>query len=149
MSSREDIAAIRSASLKLSPNATAGETQAGQRNTDEAVPDRERLMAEFFVAFNGRHYFYGPYRYDHLADALNYARLQRANVGAGEQFGAMPAPQPVEAPSESDRQLMNTLDITFLDGVYQLGAYRYDRLAHAVAYARLGVRRFATPSDLT
>ena len=52
----------------------------------------------------------------------------------------MPAPQPVEAPSESDRQLMNSLDITFLDGVYQLGAYRYDRLAHAVAYARLGVR---------
>ena len=97
-------------------------------------------MAEFFVAFNGRHYLYGPYRYDHLADALNYARLQRANVGAGEQFGATPAPQPVEAPSESDRQLMNTLDITFLDGVYQLGAYRYDRLAHAVAYARLGVR---------
>ena len=140
MSSREDIAAIRSASLKLSPNATAGETQAGQRNTDEAVPERERLMAEFFVAFNGRHYFYGPYRYNHLADALNYARLQRANVGAREQFGAMPAPQPVEAPSESDRQLMNTLDITFLDGVYQLGAYRYDRLAHAVAYARLGVR---------
>ena len=40
-------------------------------------------MAEFFVAFNGRHYLYGPYRYDHLADALNYARLQRANVGAG------------------------------------------------------------------
>ena len=35
----------------------------------------------------------------------------------------MPTPQPVEAPSESDRQLMNTLDITFLDGVYQLGAY--------------------------
>jgi hypothetical protein len=108
--------------------------------SDEAVPERERLMAEFFVAFNGRHYLYGPYRYDHLADALNYARLQRANVGAGEQFGATPAPQPVEAPSESDRQLMNTLDITFLDGVYQLGTYRYDRLAHAVAYARLGVR---------
>ena len=45
MSSREDIAAIRSASLKLSPNATAGETQVGQRNTDEAVPERERLMS--------------------------------------------------------------------------------------------------------
>jgi len=52
----------------------------------------------------------------------------------------MPAPEQVEAPSESQRQLMNKLDITFLHGVYRLGAYRYDRLADAVAYARLGVR---------
>jgi hypothetical protein len=106
---------------------------------DEAVPERERLMAEFLIAFNGRYYFYGPYRYDHLADAVNYARLQRANVGTGEQISAMPAPEQVEAPSESQRQLMNKLDITFLHGVYRLGAYRYDRLADAVAYARLGL----------
>jgi len=46
----------------------------------------------------------------------------------------------VEAPSESQRQLMSTLDITFLHGVYRLGTYRYDRLADAIAYARLGVR---------
>ena len=107
---------------------------------DETLPERERLLAEFSIAFNGRHYLYGPYRYDHLADAVNYARLQRANVAAGEQFGATPAPEPVSTPSESDRQLMKTLDITFLDGIYRLGAYRYDRLADAVAYARLGVR---------
>lgn len=113
---------------------------------DETLPERERLMAEFSIAFNGRYYLYGPYRYDHLADAVNYARLRRANVGAREKFGATPAP--VSAPSESERQLMKTLDITFLDTVYRLGAYRYDRLADAVAYARLGVKpcdtRFAT-----
>lgn len=51
----------------------------------------------------------------------------------------MPAPERIEAPSESQRELMNTLDITFLHGIYRLGAYRYDRLADAVAYARLGV----------
>lgn len=51
----------------------------------------------------------------------------------------MPTPAPVEAPGEPERQLMSTLDITFLDGVYRLGAYRYDRPADAVAYARLGV----------
>ena len=106
--------------------------------SDEAVPERERLMAEFLIAFNGRYYLYGPYRYDRLADAVNYAKLQRANVGAGERIGAMPAPERIEAPSESQRELMNTLDITFLHGVYRLGAYRYDRLADAVAYARGG-----------
>jgi hypothetical protein len=109
--------------------------------SDETLPERERLMAEFSIAFNGRHYLYGPYRYDHLSDAVNYARLQLANASVAEQIGAMPAPeQQVEAPSESQRQLMNKLDITFLDGVYRLGAYRYDRLVDAIAYARLGVR---------
>lgn len=106
--------------------------------SDESVPERERLMAEFLITFNGRYYLYGHYRYDHLEDAVNYARLQRPNVGAGEQIGTMPAPEHVEAPSRSQRQLMNALNITFLHGVYRLGAYRYDRLADAVAYARLG-----------
>lgn len=107
---------------------------------DETLPERERLMAEFSIAFNGRRYLYGSYRYDHLSDAVNYARLQRANASAGEQIGAMPAPEQVEAPNESQRQLMSTLDITFLHGVYRLGTYRYDRLADAIAYARRGVR---------
>lgn len=107
---------------------------------DETLPERERLMAAFSIAFNGRHYLYGPYRYDHLADAVNYARLQRANASGDEQIGVMSAPEQVEVPSESDRQLMKTLDIAFLDGVYRLETYRYDRLADAVAYARLSVR---------
>ena len=107
--------------------------------SDEVLPERERLMAEFLIAFNGRQYFHGPYRYDSLADAVNYARLERANAGARAQISATPAPEQVEAPSESQRLLMNTLGITFVRGVYQLGAYRYDRLADAVAYARLDV----------
>ena len=106
---------------------------------DEVRPERERLMAEFLIAFNGRQYFYGPYRYDSLTDAVNYARLQRANAGARALINATPAPGQVEAPGESQRLLMNTLGITFLHGVYLLGAYRYDRLADAVAYARLDV----------
>ena len=105
--------------------------------SDEALPERERLMGEFLIAFDGRQYFHGPYRYDSLTDAVNYARLQRATAGAAEQISALPAPEQVKAPSESQRLLMNTLGITFLHGVYLLGAYRYDRLADAVAYARL------------
>lgn len=107
---------------------------------DETAPEHERLMAELSITFNGRHYLYGPYRYDRLSDAVNYAKLRRANASAEKQIGARRAPEQVEAPSESQRQLMNTLDITLLHGVYRLGAYRYDRLADAVAYARLRVR---------
>lgn len=83
---------------------------------DETFSERERLMAEFSIAFNGRHYLYGSYRDDHLSDGVNYARLQRANASAGEQIGAMSAPEQVAAPSESQRQPMSTLDITFLHG---------------------------------
>jgi hypothetical protein len=43
----------------------------------------------------------------------------------------------VEAPDESQRELMAELAITFQDGIYRLGDYRYDRLADAVNYARL------------
>ena len=111
--------------------------------SDEVLPERERLMAEFLIEFNGRQYFQGPYRYDSLSDAVNYARLGRANAGARAQISATPAPEQIEEPSESQRLLMNTLGITFLRGVYQLGAYRYDRLADAVAYARLDVKPLA------
>ena len=40
-------------------------------------------------------------------------------------------------PDEAQRRLMAAFAITFEDGVYHLGPYRYDRLADAVNYARL------------
>src|SRR4030095_13244405 len=43
------------------------------------APDgEERRMAEFGITYNGRHFEYDTYRYDQLADAVNYARLQRS-----------------------------------------------------------------------
>lgn len=103
--------------------------------SDATLPEPERSMAELFIAFNGRHYFYGSYRYERLADAVSYARLQRSRPGGADVLGAMPAPQQLQPPSESQRELMSALGITYHDGVYRLGAYRYDRLADAVDYA--------------
>lgn len=103
-----------------------------------AAGERERLMAEFSITYNGRHYQYGRYRYDALADAVDYARLQRAVPSGGDDdAGPMPPAQDVEAPDESQRQLMAELAITFQDGIYRLGEFRYDRLADAANYARL------------
>jgi hypothetical protein len=101
-----------------------------------AEGERERLMAELSIAFNGRHYYYDRYRYDRLVDAASYARLHRSSGSARP----MPLPEKVESPSESQRELMSELGVTCLDGVYRLGPYRYDRLADAVAYARRGFR---------
>jgi hypothetical protein len=51
--------------------------------------------------------------------------------------GLMTAAPAIEPPGEIERRLMSSLAITLQDGVYHLGPYRYDRLADAVAYARL------------
>jgi hypothetical protein len=37
----------------------------------------QRLMVELGITFDSKHYRYGDYRYDHFADAINYARLKR------------------------------------------------------------------------
>jgi hypothetical protein len=36
--------------------------------------ERQRLMAEFSIGFDGRHYTFGPYRYGRLADAVAFAQ---------------------------------------------------------------------------
>lgn len=42
----------------------------------DSTEHRERLMLAFNIAFDGRQYVYSRYRYDRLADAVNYARIQ-------------------------------------------------------------------------
>jgi hypothetical protein len=115
---------------------------AGHRTSGVDDPgERERLMADFGIAFNGRHYVYDVYRYDNLADAVAYAKLQRSKPSRDAESGSMPSREVVEDPDESQRALMATLGITFQDGVYRLGEFRYDRLANAVDYARLQLER--------
>jgi hypothetical protein len=104
-------------------------------NTDEPG-ERERLMSDFGITYNGRHYGYGRYRYGSLADAVNYAKLRRADPCADEETGAMPPLEQVESPNEQQRGLMAELNISFRDGIYRFEDFRYDLLADAVDYAR-------------
>lgn len=64
-------------------------------------------LAQSSIAYDGRQYVYDGYRYDREGDA------------------------------DSQRAEMAELAITFRDGMYHLGPYRYARLADAVNYARL------------
>ncbi|OGA69945.1 MAG: hypothetical protein A3G81_13950 [Betaproteobacteria bacterium RIFCSPLOWO2_12_FULL_65_14] len=115
--------------LQSAPRASAAAAVA------DAAGERARLMAELFIAYNGRQYQYGSYRYDHFEDAVNYARLQGSELPASTGPAPMPPAPFLEVPDESQRRLMAAFAITFQDGVYHLGAYRYDRLADAVTYA--------------
>jgi len=101
------------------------------------APDaREREMAELCITFNGRSYGYRGYRYDGLADAVNYARLDRARAFADPGADDAAPPEDAHAPSDAERELMRALAITFAGGAFHWREYRYDRLADAVAYAR-------------
>jgi hypothetical protein len=98
----------------------------------------EQLRQAGLAVNNGRHYQYDRYRYDLLADAVDYAKLQRSGLGAaGDLDGPVPPLEQVEIPDAFQRELMASLDITFVDGIYHFGPYRYDRLSDAVDYARL------------
>jgi hypothetical protein len=100
--------------------------------------DRDtRTMAELSIRHNGRSYEYRSYRYDRLADAVSYAKLDRAcklEEPALADATSFKAPLP---PSDAEREEMRRLAITVQDGVYRLREYRYDRLADAIAYAKL------------
>jgi hypothetical protein len=112
--------------------------QQGLRASGKHEPaERERLMAEFSITYNGRHYQYARYRYDLLADALDYAKLQRSVLAPADLEAPATVADEVEIPDASQRELMAELAISFQDGVYRLGDYRYERLADAVNYARL------------
>lgn len=99
--------------------------------------ERERLMAELSIAYDGRQYRYDRYLYDRLEDAVNYARLKRSAPAGSDAADPMPPAQHAEVPDEPQRAAMAALDISFRDGMYHLGDFRYTRLADAVSYARL------------
>lgn len=107
---------------------------------------QQRLMAEFGIVYTGRHYEYEVYRYDRLADAVAYATLQRARGRRADPAASMPTRRFVPDPDATQRAVMAALAITYCDGTYRLGEYRYDRLDDAVDYARLqGQRAGASP----
>lgn len=99
--------------------------------------ERDRLMTEFSILHDGRHYHYDGYRYDQLADAVGYARLvhsQRSDTASGAvpptHLGA------VEPPSVTEREMMTALCITFEKGLYVFDGFHYEHLVDAANYAR-------------
>jgi hypothetical protein len=97
--------------------------------------ERERLMQEYSIAPSGRQYQYSHYRYDRFEDALGYAMKQRLAPSACDAADSLPPARIEEAPDDEERRRMAGLGITFDQGVYHLGPYRYDRLADALDYA--------------
>ncbi|HUQ76178.1 MAG TPA: hypothetical protein VM183_15745 [Burkholderiales bacterium] len=106
-------------------------TPTGTPTAEELEAERVRLMADFSITFNGRHYQYGRYRYRLLTDAVTHAQRERARIS-----GAEVPPLPVApAPNHAEYRLMTSRGVTYEDGFYRLGDFRYGRLADALEYA--------------
>jgi len=92
--------------------------------------------ASLCITFNGRSYGYRGYRYDRFAEAVDYARLDRARAFADTDADDTAPLVRLPVPSEAERRLMLAHSITFADGVFHWREYRYERLADAIAYVR-------------
>jgi hypothetical protein len=110
--------------------------------------EEEWLRTELGIRRIGWRYEYRGYRYDRLADAASFARVDRGHQRGQAALEASPqADEPPPMPSSDDLALMATWDIRFNAGIYTFQQYRYERLCDAVAYARLLASRRAD-SDL-
>jgi hypothetical protein len=94
------------------------------------------IAAELCITYNGRSYGYRGYRYERFAEAVDYARLDRARAFADPGADSAAPLERLPVPSMVDLDLMRALGIRYADGVFHWREYRYDRLADAVAYAR-------------
>jgi hypothetical protein len=103
-------------------------------NTIEHASE-EALAAQLGITFDGRRYAYREFRYDHFDDAANYARirLSRPDFVADKSF--VPRWSAPFWPTDEDLQLMKPFGISYVQGYYNYGAYRYDQLESAIAYA--------------
>lgn len=102
----------------------------------EQGPERERLMTEFGIDYDGVDYGFHCYRYERLAEAVAYARLLRSHPGQEDAGGPPRRARTVAVPTEADRALMESLGIGFESGAFHFRGFRYDLLADAVTYAR-------------
>jgi hypothetical protein len=102
----------------------------------EAADQSSRTMLELGIGDNGRSYEYRGYCYEHLADAVDFARRDLV-AGTGPGAATTLIRPPAVPPSEAQLALMLPHEITWNRGTFSLGEYRYDVLEDALAYARL------------
>lgn len=93
------------------------------------------------IWFDGLRFHYQLYRYDRLADAIAYARIDQRRP----DFQPMPMPLPLTweqwtEPTAEDTKIMAIAGISYEHGSYRYREFRYDHLEHALAYAQISAQ---------
>jgi len=94
-------------------------------------------MSELGISFDGRFYRYKEYKYDLLADALNYAKSDRIGAPDVPVANAAPLWTPPEMPTAAEQSTMDACGVTFDGKHYRYRDYRYDHYSDAINYAKL------------
>lgn len=123
--------------VPLKTTTSAALESGSPRESEDLGADEKRRLAESGIGFDGRYYRYREYRYDRLADAVNYAELESRKSGRPPIDGQLPQWLERPKPSAEERLLMEQFDIAFDGRVYLYKAYRYDRCMDAANYAKL------------
>jgi uncharacterized protein (DUF433 family) len=100
----------------------------------ETSPPLPETATALGISFDGRAYHYASHTYERLADALAYARIDRARAGLGTESAPRRWPQ-WSGPAPDDRIRMAAHGIAYESGYYWYGPYRYEQLAAAIDYA--------------
>lgn len=106
-------------------NATHTEFSAGD------LADMSRLGIHHIAG----NFLYRQYRYEKLADAVNYAELERGKIDYQAEVNVLPAWVPPTAPNKGDWRVMKELGISFDGKRYHFLNYRYDRFQDAINQA--------------
>ena len=142
--SGDDLLRRRAANLPVPLADAAGQARrAGYSDGMRTPADEADMMAVFGVRRSGRFYLCRGYRYTRIGDAIAYARRACAHPELARQEppadtgsdGSCCAE--AESTSVRDASLMAQWKITFSQGQYGYGGFRYDHLRDAAAYARL------------
>lgn len=92
------------------------------------------------IWFDGRRFHYQQYRYDRLADAIAYAKVDQRRP----DYQSMPLPLRWEqwtGPTSEEFEIMETFGIVYEHGTYRYKEFHYDFVEQALAYAQ----RLSTP----
>lgn len=123
--------------MDITESRSNGRMQDWQPERNAWREDERREAAPLGIGFDGRYYRYRQYRYDRCSDAVNYARLDSTKPAYRSKItNALPWTA-LEEPTDTERQSMAELGVTFDGKYYRYESYRYDNLGDAIGYAGL------------
>jgi hypothetical protein len=118
----------------------------GRMQTTHTSTTPPLVEPELGIWFDGRAYHYQHYRYDRLQDAIAYAKVDRGRPGFLEE--SLPHHwKEWHGPTSAEAAQMTAFGLTYEQGFYCYGPYRYEFLADALDYASRRSQLPATERD--
>ncbi|HEY0585518.1 MAG TPA: hypothetical protein VGD52_05255 [Pseudoduganella sp.] len=105
------------------------------RGTSTRQESDESLAAQYEISFDGRRYAFRQHHYDVFRDALRYAVAEHAKAGFLRDDAFQPSWMTAYHPSDDDEGMMRQHGITYVEGHFLYGGYRYGQLCDAIAFA--------------